>query len=77
MREDVVDAAAMDIDLLAQQCRGHRAALDVPAGTTRSPRRIPFYIAVFFVPCFPQCEITYVFLVVFIVALRGRSIAIA
>ena len=29
--------------------------------------RIPFYVAIFFVPRFPQCEITDVFLIVFIV----------
>src|SRR5437773_9362963 len=67
MREDVVDPAAVDIDLVAQQRCGHSAALDVPAWTTHSPRGIPFYVAVFFVPRFPQCEIAYVFLVVFIV----------
>src|SRR4051794_14438611 len=38
MREDVIDAAAMDVDLIAQQRHGHRAALDVPAWTARSPR---------------------------------------
>ena len=53
MREDVVDPAAVDIDLVAQQRCGHGAALDVPAGTTRSPRGIPFYVAVFFVRRFP------------------------
>src|SRR5215510_11948309 len=67
MREDVVDAAAVNINLVAQQCCGHRAALDVPAGTAWSPWRIPFHVAVFFVPRFPQREIADVFLVVFVV----------
>src|SRR5215471_952239 len=67
MREDVVDPATVDIDLVAEQRRGHGAALDVPARTARSPGRIPFYVAVFFVPRFPQCEVTDVFLVIFVV----------
>src|SRR5215471_17588037 len=67
MWEDVVDPAAVDIDLVSQQLGGHCAALDVPARTTRAPRGIPFYIAVLFVPRFPQCKIPYVFLIVFIV----------
>ena len=33
MRENVIHAAAMNIDLFAEQCRRHRAALDVPAGS--------------------------------------------
>src|SRR5512132_214847 len=67
MRENIIDAAAMDIDLIAQQRRRHRAALDVPAGPAWSPWRSPFYVAVFFIPRFPQREIPDVFLVVFVV----------
>src|SRR5919106_3630953 len=37
MRKDVIDAAAVDVDLIAQQGRGHGTAFDVPAGTARSP----------------------------------------
>jgi hypothetical protein len=37
MRKDVIDAAAVDVDLIAQQHHRHRAALDVPAGTAGPP----------------------------------------
>src|SRR5437763_6252186 len=67
MREDVIDTAAVDIDLVTEQCRGHRTALDVPAGPARPPWRIPFHIGVFFIPRFPQREIADVLLVVFVV----------
>ena len=40
MGEDVVDAAAMDIDLWAEEASRHRAALDVPAGATSAPRAL-------------------------------------
>src|SRR2546430_10140152 len=66
MREDIIDAAAMDIDLITQQRSRHRAALDVPAGPARSPWRGPFYVAVFFVPRFPTREIPAAFLVAFV-----------
>src|SRR6478735_768688 len=66
MRKDVIDTAAMDIDLVAEQRHRHRAAFDVPAGTTRSPWRIPFHVAVCFVPSFPQRKVANVFLVVFV-----------
>ena len=67
MREDVIYSAAMDIDLIAQDRCGHRATLDVPPGTTRPPRRIPFHVAVFFVPRFPKREIADMLLVVFVI----------
>src|ERR1043165_9267801 len=67
MREDVVDATAMDIDLLTEQCSRHRAAFDVPSRPARAPRGIPFYIAIVFVPRLPQREVADVFLVIFIV----------
>src|ERR1700756_5361169 len=67
MWENVIDPAAVDVDLIAEQRSGHRAALDMPAGTAGSPRRIPFYVAIFLVPRFPQREIPDVFLVVFVV----------
>ena len=38
VREDVVFAAGMDIDLVAEQHACHRAALDVPAGIALTPR---------------------------------------
>src|SRR5437870_9325699 len=66
MREDVVHSAAMNVDLVAEQCSCHRAALDVPARPSWSPRRIPFHVAVVFVPRFPQREVSNVFLVVLV-----------
>ena len=41
VREDEVDAAAVDVELDAQQRLGHRRALDVPARPARAPRRVP------------------------------------
>ena len=38
VREDVVFAAGMDVDLVAEQHACHRTALDVPAGVTLTPR---------------------------------------
>ena len=56
----------MDIDLIAEQRRCHRAAFDVPARPAAPPRTFPTYIAIFFVPGFPKREIADVFLVVLI-----------
>src|SRR5207253_10741884 len=66
VRKDLVYTAAMDVDLIAEERGRHRAALDVPAGTSWSPWRIPFYIAIFFVPRLPQCEVADVFFVVLV-----------
>src|SRR5438132_1363895 len=46
VRKDIVYTAAMDVDLIAEERGRHRAALDVPAGTSWSPWRIPFHIAI-------------------------------
>src|SRR5262249_10866899 len=46
----------------------------MPAGPTRSPRRIPFHVAVILVPRFPEREIADVLLVIFVVLYApGRS----
>ncbi|MPM45711.1 hypothetical protein SDC9_92402 [bioreactor metagenome] len=42
MRKGVVDAAAMDIQILAQMLHGDSGALDVPAGIAHAPGRVPF-----------------------------------
>jgi len=42
---DVVDPAAVDVELLAEKLHAHGRALDVPAGKTRSPRGIPLHLA--------------------------------
>ena len=67
MRENVIDATAMDVDLIAKQRRRHRAAFDVPTRPAAAPRAFPRHIAVFFVPGFPKREVADVFLVVFVV----------
>src|SRR6266403_234768 len=67
MRKNVIDAAAMDIDLITEQRRRHRAAFDMPAGAARPPRRIPFHIAIFFIPCFPKGKVADMFLVILVV----------
>src|SRR5207244_8036416 len=73
VRKDIVYTAAMDVDLIAEERGRHRAALDVPAGTSRSPLRIPFHIAIFFVPRLPKCEVADGFFVVlFMVQAAGR-----
>ena len=41
VREDQINAAAVDVDVDAQQRLGHRRALDVPAGAALAPRRAP------------------------------------
>ena len=41
VREAQVDAAAVDVEGGAEVLRGHRRALDVPAGAARAPRRRP------------------------------------
>jgi len=67
MRENVVHAAAVNVDLIAEQRGGHRAALDVPPGTAAAPWTLPADIAILFIPCFPECEVANVFLVIFVV----------
>jgi len=41
MRKDVVDTARVQIETLAKVFGAHRGTLDVPAGKTGAPRRIP------------------------------------
>ena len=41
VREDEVDAAAMDVEGLAKEIQRHRGALQVPAGPAAPPRRVP------------------------------------
>src|SRR4030095_13800464 len=41
MREDEVEPTAMDLEDRAEQLLRHRRALDVPAGTPTTPRRVP------------------------------------
>src|SRR6266516_1822597 len=41
MREDVVHAAGVQVETLAEIFRAHRRTLDVPAGIAGSPGRLP------------------------------------
>src|SRR5437764_10805640 len=74
VRENIIDTAAMNVDLIAEQRRRHCTTFNVPAGTTRSPRRIPFHVAIFFVPRLTQCEVADVFLVVLVVLNSARRL---
>src|SRR6266513_450884 len=65
--ENVIDAAAVDIDLITEERRRHCAAFYMPSGTAGAPWTFPRHIAVFFVPRFPKRKIPDVFFVVFIV----------
>src|SRR6266705_5901121 len=67
MWKNVIHTAAVDIDFIAEKRGRHRTAFDVPAGATGSPGRIPLHFAIFFIPRFPQCEISDVLLIVFVV----------
>src|SRR5256885_13730187 len=41
MRKDVVDTAGVQVEALAEVTGAHRRTLDVPAGKSRAPGRIP------------------------------------
>src|SRR5271168_3589648 len=41
MREDEVDAAAVDIEGFAQMLPAHRRAFEMPAGPATAPRAVP------------------------------------
>src|ERR1700740_1376461 len=66
MRKQVIDAAAMDIDLRTEDTSRHGAALDVPPWTAATPGTIPTNRAIGCVPCFPKREVTQAFLFVFV-----------
>src|SRR5438270_12325068 len=72
VRENIIHAAAMNIELIAEQLRRHRAALDVPARPPVPPRAFPFHRAIRFIPRFPKREIADVLLVV-LIALHPAS----
>ena len=46
VREGVVDAAAVDIQPLAQLLYAYAGALDVPAGIAESPRALPLHLLI-------------------------------
>ena len=59
--EDEVQAAAVDLEARSQKAFGHGGALDVPAGTANSPRRLPERVLAFLVPL-PEREIARILL---------------
>src|SRR5581483_1531358 len=56
MWECQIDAAGMDIELLAQVFRCHRRALDMPAGEANAPGTLPVHLPIL-LTAFPQREI--------------------
>src|SRR5690606_16212143 len=56
MWEDVVDAAAVNVERLAQILSRHGRTLDVPAGETFAPRAVPAQ-NVLRLGALPQCEV--------------------
>ena len=46
MREGVVDAAAVNVQIFAQMLHADAGAFDVPAGIANSPRAVPFQLLV-------------------------------
>src|SRR5438477_11607551 len=67
MWENIIDPTTVNIDLIAQQRDCHLAALEVPAGATTTPGRIPTHLAIGFIPRFPKRKIAIVFLLLLIV----------
>ena len=66
MRKNVIDAAAVNVELIAEQCRGHGATFDMPPRPSPPPGRIPANIAVLFIPRFPKREVADVFFLVLV-----------
>ena len=66
MGEDVVDAAAVDVDGLAEKSGRHGAALDVPSGTPLSPRALPSDGSILGDPGLPEGEVGDGFLLVLV-----------
>lgn len=58
VREAEVDTSCVDVNWVRLKDRGsHSTALDVPSWTTFTPRRWPFWFALF--TFFPKCEILF------------------
>ena len=62
MREDQILSACMDVDLLAKILLRHDGALDMPARTAITPRRLPGRLSLFF--RLPQHEIQRILLLI-------------
>ena len=66
MGEHIVDPAGMQIKSFTQIFLTHGTAFNVPSGSAGAPGAVPFHIAVFFVPCFPECKVTHGIFFIFI-----------
>ena len=65
VREGVVDAAAMDIELFAEVFHGDAGAFDVPAGIADAPGTVPFeFLILEFGFGEPQHEVGFIALVI-------------
>jgi hypothetical protein len=64
MRESVVDSAAVKIEIFAEILHAYAGALNVPAGISDAPRRIPFkFLIVELGACEPENEVSLIALV--------------
>ena len=72
VRKDVVHAAGVDVEALAEVPHAHRGALDVPAGPAPAPRRVPADVAVLLVPRLPQREVGEILLLVLVLHAPAR-----
>src|SRR4051812_25319582 len=68
MRKDEVDRAAVDVERLAEQIHRHGRALEMPAGASSAPRRVPGSRGrfVFGLRGLPEREVLRVFLCVLV-----------
>ena len=57
MGKEQVDAARVNIEIVAEMFLAHRGAFEMPTGTTFSPGRIPVVGAVFLATGFPEDKI--------------------
>src|SRR6185437_2709363 len=73
MREDQVDAAAMDLEDRPEELLRHRRAFDVPARTAGPPGRLPNRVLALLVGL-PQCEVAGVLLQLGALRLFGRVV---
>ena len=64
--KDVVDAATVDVDGLAEESCSHGAALDVPSGAALAPGALPSNGSIFGHPRLPESEVGNRLLLVFV-----------
>ena len=72
MREDVVDASAVDVDRFAQKTCRHGAALDMPSWASFAPGTLPSDGSILGNPGLPEGEVGHGLLFVFV---TGHSLA--